>query len=254
MAQFRVRCQECGKNFCASCKSDPYHTGKTCTENNARSCRFCQEKLTQPSSSMKLAFKDVCRKSECVDLMTKSCDKMLKCGHPCPGSSGETRCMPCLEADCIAKMDPKVAPKECKDDYCNICYCSGLGQEPCAHLSCGHVYHVACLKSQIQKQWNGPRIVFNYLNCPQCKQRVSAPNCPQITQLLKKEEDFEAVVVKKALERAKFEDLHKEERLKKPGDRFYNDLKGFALYKLSYYQCYKCQDPYFGGKKDCEAA
>lgn len=60
--------------------------------------------------------------------------------------------------------------------------------------------------------------------------------------------------MQKALERAKFEDLHKNPRLKQPGDRFYNDLKGFALYKLSYYMCFKCQNPYFGGMKDCEAA
>lgn len=71
---------------------------------------------------------------------------------------------------------------------------------------------------------------------------------------MKKEQDFEKQVIKKALERAKFEDLHKNERLKLPGDRFYNDLQGFALYKLSYYMCFKCSDPYFGGMKDCEAA
>jgi len=53
--------------------------------------------------------------------------------------------------------------------------------------------------------------------------------------LIKKDEDYEKIVIKKALERAKFEDLHKHERVKKPGDRFYNDLQGFALYKLSYY-------------------
>jgi len=37
------------------------------------------------------------------------------------------------------------------------------------------------------------------------------------------------------MERAKFEDLHKAARLNTKGDRFYNDLEGFALYKLSYY-------------------
>jgi hypothetical protein len=62
------------------------------------------------------------------------------------------------------------------------------------------------------------------------------------------------VVVKKAMERAKFEDLHKHERVVKPGDeRFYNNLKAFALHKLSYYECFKCSEPYFGGMKDCEA-
>lgn len=56
------------------------------------------------------------------------------------------------------------------------------------------------------------------------------------------------------MERAKFEDLHKHEKVMKPGDdRFYNNLKAFALHKLSYYECFKCSDPYFGGMKDCEA-
>jgi len=37
------------------------------------------------------------------------------------------------------------------------------------------------------------------------------------------------LIKKKAVERAKFEDLHKDPRLKKKGDRFYNDLESFAL-------------------------
>mgnify|MGYP006089169225 CR=1 FL=1 len=57
------------------------------------------------------------------------------------------------------------------------------------------------------------------------------------------------------MERAKFEDLHKHERVVKKGidDRFYGKLQAFALHKLSYYECFKCSDPYFGGMKDCEA-
>ena len=87
--------------------------------------------------------------------------------------------MPCLEPECIAKMDPAIAPKENKDDFCNICYYSSLSQEPCVHLECGHIYHIGCVKNQVEKQYNGPRIIFNYLNCPQCKARMSAPNNPQ---------------------------------------------------------------------------
>jgi hypothetical protein len=62
------------------------------------------------------------------------------------------------------------------------------------------------------------------------------------------------MVKKKAVERAKFEDLHKHPRLKDPKDNFYNKLEDFAMFKLSYYMCFKCQSPYFGGMKDCEAA
>lgn len=76
---------------------------------------------------MKPAFRDVCRKGECFNTMQKSCDKMLGCGHTCLGSLGEKQCMPCLEDECIAKMDGKMKPNVNKDEYCSICYCAALG-------------------------------------------------------------------------------------------------------------------------------
>jgi hypothetical protein len=97
MAQYRIRCPACNKNFCTKCNAEPYHVGRTCDQAAATNCRFCGEELKQPSPSMKPAFKDVCRKSDCMALMNKSCDKMLPCGHPCRGLAGETNCMPCLE-------------------------------------------------------------------------------------------------------------------------------------------------------------
>lgn len=30
MATYRIRCNECGINFCRSCKVEPYHIGKNC--------------------------------------------------------------------------------------------------------------------------------------------------------------------------------------------------------------------------------
>ena len=101
MANYRIRCNACGKNFCTQCNAEPYHTGKTCAQNESKGCRFCGDELKQPSPSMKPAFRDVCRKKECFDLMQKSCDKMLPCGHPCKGVAGEKKCLPCLEQECI---------------------------------------------------------------------------------------------------------------------------------------------------------
>jgi len=56
------------------------------------------------------------------------------------------------------------------------------------------------------------------------------------------------------MERAKFENLDKDERVTtlNKGDRFYGKLQEYAMSKLSYYMCYKCQSPYFGGMKDCD--
>jgi rRNA maturation endonuclease Nob1 len=30
MANYRIRCHVCEKNFCASCNTEPYHLGKIC--------------------------------------------------------------------------------------------------------------------------------------------------------------------------------------------------------------------------------
>ncbi len=52
MSSNRVRCNECGINFCISCKADPYHLGKTCAqyekEKAMKKCRFCQAPIKNP--------------------------------------------------------------------------------------------------------------------------------------------------------------------------------------------------------------
>ena len=57
-----------------------------------------------------------------------------------------------------------------------------------------------------------------------------------------------------ALERAKFEGIDKEDRLKTPGDIYFNNLEAYAMARLSYYMCFKCKSPYFGGLKQCANA
>ena len=64
-------------------------------------------------------------------------------------------------------------------------------------------------------------MVFNYLDCSECKKQISCKSNAKLTQAIKKEIKLKEVVIKKALERAKFEDLHKEPRLSKPGDAFF---------------------------------
>ena len=81
-----------------------------CDQNFAEACRFCGEELKQPSPSMLPAFKSVCRKGDCFEMMQKSCDKMLACGHFCCGTKGENECMPCLRPECIEKGGHKIKP------------------------------------------------------------------------------------------------------------------------------------------------
>jgi len=72
----------------------------------------------------------------------------------------------------------------------------------------------------------------------------------QVTAALAVKADVE----KKALQRSKFENIDKDPRLSDPGDRFYNNLPAWSMFKLAYYMCFKCKKPYFGGMKDCLAA
>ena len=89
--------------------------------------------------------------------------------------------------------------------------------------------------SLVQGRWNGPRMVFSYLDCPECKREISCKSNAKLSNALKKEIKLKEVVTKKCLERAKFEDLHKDPRLKNKDDVYYNDLHGFAMKSLSYY-------------------
>lgn len=77
---------------------------------------------------------------------------------------------------------------------------------------------------KIKGRWFSPRIVFGFLNCPECKKKIEAPHCPELHRETSEINAFEKLVMKKALERAKFEGIDKEERLKDPGDIYYNKL------------------------------
>jgi E3 ubiquitin-protein ligase MYCBP2 len=50
-----------------------------------------------------------------------------------------------------------------------------------------------------------------------------------------------------ALQRAKHEGIDKDKRLKEPP--YSGNLAMYAVARLSYYMCYKCKKPYFGGLK-----
>ena len=57
-----------------------------------------------------------------------------------------------------------------------------------------------------------------------------------------------------AMEKAIDEGLDRKGRVVTEGDIYYNDLAGFAMHNIAYYECFKCNKTYFGGMQDCGEA
>ena len=55
------------------------------------------------------------------------CRKQKQCSHSCAGVKGETKCLPCLEPECMTAED-NILPQN--DELCTICYTSELKEEP----------------------------------------------------------------------------------------------------------------------------
>ncbi len=177
--------------------------------------------------------------------------RLISACHSIVGFRGETHCLPCLNEDCV-KKHPDITKSQKEDDYCPICYTTGIGDSPAVMPECGHICHVECLMSRIKKRWPGPRITFSFCECPMCRKWASAPDHPEITKEMKQIRDTFEDIRKKAVDRLKYEGLDKDKRLHDPNDKFYNKFEEYALTRLSYYMCYKCKKPYFGGLKSCE--
>lgn len=92
------------------------------------------------------------------------------------------------------------------------------------------------------------------MECPSCKVHIKAQYCPELEDELRDPRQLYDIVLAKAIERGKADGIDKEERFRNPNDAFYNDFKGYCMSHLTFYQCFKCQVPYFGGRVDCGEA
>ncbi|TNV71137.1 hypothetical protein FGO68_gene10196 [Halteria grandinella] len=270
MSEHRVRCNECGNNFCISCKTEPYHVGKTCAqhekEKNAKKCRFCQAVLKANQRN------NVCSKRECKQMSYRCCVAFLPCGHGCYGGSNETVHPPCLHEDCVGKDETKTLGEN-SDSFCVICYVQGLGEKSVVQLGCKHIFHQDCLQRRIQQKWyqnqhfgfgqppappdaNANAISLKFANCPSCNQWMDLPKSNHlvwIQQILDQAKGLEAQIKEKGVLRAKHEGLDLDERLSDPKSEYYNNLEKFAVEHLNYFECQTCKNAYFGGLKACGA-
>ena len=59
------------------------------------------------------------------------------------------------------------------------------------------------------------------------------------------------LIEKMSLDRLKFEELEKDQKLTNKDSPYYNNPKAYAMAIYAYFMCFKCEKPYFGGRKNC---
>ena len=180
-------------------------------------------------------------------LEEEACDKVLACGHLCCGVRGQA-CVPCLQADCSRAVAN--GPRQLATDQCPTCL-DELSSAPCVHLACSHVVHVDCARQQLAKGYRvlGSRITFAFLACPHaCGQEMEHPSLAELMQPIR---SLKVKVQQKALMRLQLEKKDKDAQVERPNGRFYRNPTGYAMHLYAYYECHKCQQPYFGGEARC---
>lgn len=276
--EFRTRCPKCGVDFCSGCAVTPYHAGYTCQQlvefKSASHCRFCNSALPAKQRS------DVCQSAECAEKARGACKKTLACGHSCGGCFGESVCPPCLHEACD-KPESTVRGQR----HGNVCIKAAAGArlrfllDLLGGRSAGravshaglwpHVSSRMCAQ-KIEGKWPGLRITFGYMDCPLCKRETIVclffrkfltlfslsgkvrMHHPLLAELMKPHEDLFLKLRKNAINRLKVDGMLQDERLITPGSPYFRNEELYALHSFAYYNCFKCKEAYFGGRRNCE--
>eukprot|EP01052_Picozoa_sp_SAG31_P018940 SAG31_NODE_1361_length_8631_cov_3.401899_5_plen_779_part_00 len=274
-SQCRFRCFNCTDEFCSGCGAQPYHFGFDCAgwaeHLNSRHCRFCGD--------VAASNEDCCNNEDCRRYLTIACNDVLPCGHLSNGVKSDK--LPCLEPACAQLRNDGSATA---DDWCMICYVAPLRAAPSIMLGCGHVFHAECMQERISIGRPGPRLSFNFLDCPACNIRIDVDRTPFLAAQITPHLRTEAHVKKKALQRWKetgrraCQVCHREvsasssgykqqccdskecqAALKEPSRRSSatvnknTDAKvvALAMRRFNYYPCSRCDSVFFGGEAEC---
>ncbi|CAG9534611.1 unnamed protein product [Cercopithifilaria johnstoni] len=200
-------------------------------------CRFC----TAPLRPDQL-IDGLCDHEECRHFATFACQRQLPCGHICGGICDEEVCLPCMQC-----RKPDI--KQDADDLCAICFTDRLGGAPCIQLACNHVFHYRCARTVLEKRWNGPRIVFRFMQCPLCKKQIDHPSLADLLhplQLLYNE------VLTKARLRLEYDGLLKSRATTSESSELQSNPDEYAMERYMYVLCFKCGKAYFGGESRCQ--
>lgn len=242
----RFKCSMCETTFCVSCGAHPFHEGKPCrdaTQKGQPTCRYC----LNPAVSL---LPTICADLACAKKASRSCNVSKPCGHLCHGTKGESECCSCLEPGCSVRSSAMSMSDLTKDDLCSICYVETLGEAPCLELACGHVFHTHCLEARLEHKWPTAAVSYRFLDCPLCTRPIAHQLlAATITPLQKARDALEA----RYIERLRIEGLLDHPAITSIDSPYYNAPVSWARQNLTYFECFECKKPYFGGIRGCYA-
>ncbi|EGG19598.1 RING zinc finger-containing protein [Cavenderia fasciculata] len=223
------------------------------TRESQEVCRFCKQKLDLENLLPSFGIANVCSSAECKSKAQKSCTAIHPCGHHCCGVRDELVCLPCLHGcknntPAEEGVPTKRLGQDC-DDYCMICWTESLSEAPSIQLDCGHVLHHECTQLLLEKRWTGSRITFGFSKCPICKVPIHHPSLESITSVL---DNIYGEIIKKGKLRLDFLGI-KSDPVFQSGGKYENKEEDYIVEQFSYYLCFKCKKPYFGGMNQCAA-
>ena len=126
-------------------------------------------------------------------------------------------------------------------------------------LSCGHKWHLDCLKSQLEHAQpnSARRLVFKGCTCAKCGQ-VCSTDHPQLQNLTRKidfcRQKVDLLIQEQLkIDKIQIDDDDDETDTTKPsgGNKKEQEMMDLAYKKYAFYLCSSCQEPYFGGLVEC---
>ena len=251
-------CQKCQTSQCRLCEAIPYHVNLDCNEAERTDyCRYCQKSLPVATNYQENIMSDVCGQPECLELISRSCETILVCGHRCGGlkddKANNDSHLECLNKKCEHDWNRKI-----RSLTCGFCTEDLLRSPSLLNIECGHAYHENCLE-RFQRggdQSKGKRVRFEYQQCPvlACGNEIDLDvDCP-VKQIFDLEiGKLEAVknMVMAELKRDRLDKGHPCQE--NENSKFFGKPEFLAMSIYRVYSCQACNQYFIRSRVDIES-
>ena len=198
-------------------------------------CKYCDEETTNKEL--------ICNKAECITAERYRCKKILSCLHYCCMSNTSKKCK-CLVNKCKNSINYYVSE-------CSICL-EENNKYSLIKLDCGHIFHHRCISSILQSNYisKGQRINLLFLKCPLCNEEIKEiKDSPDLNLIINHYNSMKQKIdelIYQYIESDQLEYITKDQNSK-----YYAKPFEYCKDNFSFYLCYNCEIPYYGGENNC---